>query len=184
MKGWTGYLLNERGGVHVLLFGLMGMIFSAFVWVTAFNWMLQTNSTNKTKSLLDHATRAAALNLIPAEAALGRIVWDPGKGTADFYRYLQLNLKLDGSLVPLPGSHLKERLIVHRLEHVTNPSYPYVLSRSLTLYSGTSDAIVRQVQVTIYGPSIVAIIEVRQPLLGYGRREPIVLSSVASMRFR
>ena len=160
------------------------MIFSVFVWATAFNWMLQTNSTNKTKSLLDHATHAAALHIVPTEAAIGRIVWDSAKGTADFYRYLQLNLKLDGTLEPLPGSHLKHRLIVHHLEHVTNPSYPYVLSRSLTLYNGTLDATVRQVQVTIYGPSIVAIIEVRQPLIGYGRSEPIVLSSVASIRFQ
>ncbi|WP_174349698.1 hypothetical protein [Paenibacillus sp. JMULE4] len=70
------------------------------------------------------------------------------------------------------------------LEYVTNPTYPYVLNRTITVHSSTDRQTTRSVNVTIYGPSIVAIIEVNRSLLGQPHSEPVVLSSVASVRFR
>lgn len=177
-------LSKEEGSAHLLLFALFGIIAAAFLWITAFNWMMQTHSLTKTKPLLDRVTHAASLNIDRREAALGRLVWDSARGTDDFYKYLRLNLKLGEDLTPLPGSHLKEAPIVHHLEHVTSPTYPYVLNRTITVHSSTDRQTTRSVNVTIYGPSIVAIIEVNRSLLGQQRSEPIVLSSVASVRFR
>ncbi|MBU7316409.1 hypothetical protein [Paenibacillus oleatilyticus] len=179
-----GLWKDEKGSAHLLLFGLLGMMTAAFIWVIAFNWMMQTYGTNKTKPLLDRATHAASLDIVPEEAALGRLVWDRTKGTDDFYRYLRLNLKLDSDLTPGEGSHLREAPTVHHLEFVTSPAYPYVLQRTVTVHTGTAKQTTRSVQVTIYGPSVVAIVETNQPLLGLSSSEPAVLSSVASVRFR
>ncbi|MGF9712091.1 hypothetical protein [Paenibacillus naphthalenovorans] len=177
-------LRREEGSAHLLLFALFGIIAAAFLWVTAFNWMMQTHSLTKTKPLLDRATHAASLNIDKREAALGRLVWDSARGTDDFYKYLRLNLKLGPELTPLSRSHLKEAPIVHHLEYVTNITYPYVLNRTITVHSSTDRQTTRSVNVTIYGPSIVAIIEVNRSLLGQPHSEPVVLSSVASVRFR
>jgi hypothetical protein len=163
---------------------LLGLMSCAFIWVIAINWMLQTYNSNKTKPLIDHATHAASLDFVPSEAALGRLVWDTTAGTNDFYKYLRMNLKLDSSNNPVAGSHLMQAPVVHDFEFVSNPTYPYVLNRSLIVYAGSTNETIRNVNVTIYGPSIVAIVEVRQNLIGLGRSEPIVLSSVASVRFR
>ncbi|WP_010502161.1 hypothetical protein [Paenibacillus elgii] len=179
-----GLLKDEKGSAHLLLFGLLGMMTAVFIWVIAFNWMMQTYGMNKTKPLLDRAAHAASLDIVPEEAALGRLVWDSTKGTDDFYRYLRLNLKLDSDLTPKEGSHLREAPVVHHLEFVTSPAYPYVLQRTVTVYTGTAKQTTRSVQVTIYGPSVVAIVELNRPLLGLSRSEPVVLSSVASVRFR
>lgn len=175
---------NEHGGVHILLFCLMGMIAIALIWVTAINWMMQTYNMNKTKPLIDHATKAAALNIDRSEAALGRLVWDSAAGTDTFYTYLRLNLKLDASLKPISGSHLTEAPTVRLLEFVTNPTYPYVLYRSVQINPGVSNEVTRNIDVTIYGPSVVAVVEVSQQPFGGGQKEPILLSSVANVRLR
>lgn len=175
---------KEEGSAHLLLFALFGIMTAAFLWITAFNWMMQTHSLSKTKPLLDRATHAASLDIDRREAALGRLVWDSVRGTDDFYKYLRLNLKLGADLTPLPGSHLTEAPIVHLLEFVTSQAYPQVLSRTITVYSGTDRQTTRSVNVTIYGPSVLAIIEVNRTLLGQRQSEPLIISSVASVRFR
>ena len=116
---------------------------------------------------------------------MGRLAWDEAAGREDFYRYLRLNLKLADDLSPLPGSPLTAAPIVHRLEFVSADAYPSILTRELRVYEGTEQATTRNVTVTLYGPSVVAMIEVSRPLFGRDREaEPIVLSSVSGMRLR
>ncbi|WP_274361873.1 hypothetical protein [Paenibacillus thermotolerans] len=179
------YVCNERGGAHVLLFGLMAVMFAVSLLVVSLNWMLQSTNKTKTKLVLDRAVHAAALNIDPTEAALGRLVWDQASGTADFYTYLSMNLKLDPFGEPGPGSYIARSPVVHLLEFVSLPSYPSVVRRSVTVRIGTPEETVRNIDVTVYGPSLVAIVEVEQRMIGAsGRTEPIVLSSVANVRFR
>ncbi len=175
---------NQRGGIHVLIFTLLGIMAIVVVYSISINWMMQTLSINKTKPLIDQATRAATLDIDPTEAAKGKIVWNSTAATNSFYTYLRLNLKLDTSNIPQTGSMLSQAPVIHSLELVTNPTYPFVVHRTLTLYPSTSNQTTRNVDVTIYGPSIIAIVEISQKLIGLGRSEPVVLSSVASVRFR
>ncbi|WP_235941508.1 hypothetical protein [Paenibacillus puerhi] len=175
---------SERGGVHVLLAALLAIIPAVLLWGLAWNWLLHAHTISKSKPRLDQAARAASMNIDPAQAALGRIIWDEAAGRDNYFKYLRLNFKLAADLTPLPGSTLESSPVVHRLEFVTHTSYPYTLSRTITVHAGTSRQTTRSVQATIYGPSVVAIVELGRPQLGQGREEPIVISSVASVRFR
>ncbi|WP_426451474.1 hypothetical protein ACP26L_05020 [Paenibacillus sp. S-38] len=177
-------LAQEDGGVHILLLGFFGIAFAVLLWVTVFNWLMQTGPLAKTKSVLNHAAHAASLSINEGEAAHGRLVWDETAGTDSFYRFLRLNLKLDEELRPEAGSMLQEAPVVHLLEFVTSPTYPYVLRRSVTIHEGGADRTTRNVEVTVYGPSVVAVLEIHRPLLGRGRSEPSLISSVASVRMR
>jgi hypothetical protein len=175
---------DDRGGIHIALFCLMGLAVSAVIAASAVSWMLQSYNVTKTKASLDHALDAASLDINRTEASLGRLVWDSPKGTATFYTYFRKNLRLDSSNMPQPGSYLTQPPIVHHLEFVTSTEYPYLLRRSITVYGDTADEVTRQVEVTIYGPSIVAIVEVRQRLIGQHRSEPIVVSGASNVRFK
>ncbi|MCZ8523484.1 MULTISPECIES: hypothetical protein [Paenibacillus] len=190
MSKWRGFARvlqtweKEDGGVHILLMGLFGLIFAVLLWVTVFNWLMQTGGLGKSKSLLDHAAHAASLSVDRAEAAHGRLAWDQAGGTEAFYRFLRLNFKLDETLRPVAGSMLPEAPVIHLLEFVTSPTYPYVLRRVVTVHEGEAERTTRNVEVTLYGPSVVAVMEIQRPLLGSGRSEPSVISSVASVRMR
>jgi hypothetical protein len=167
---------EQRGGVHILLFSLLSILSMVWMWVVLVNWTLQTVVTDKTKPLIDIATHAAALDIDPVQAAKGLLVWNITAGTNSFYKYLQLNMRLDSVNNPVVGSYLSQAPIIHDLEFVTNLSYPYVIHRSITANPSTSLQVIRNVDVTVYGPSIVAIVQMRQNLIGFGRQEPIVLS--------
>jgi hypothetical protein len=188
LKTWIQQLAkplrNERGDVHILLFSLLGIVAVVLVLVSSSNWMSQILTMDKTKNYLDHATAAAATDVNISQAMQGKIVWDTISGTNDFYKYLRLNLKLNSLNVPQAGSYLTLTPIVQDLEFVTAVTYPYVLHRTLILYPSTVDQITRHIDVTIYGPSVVAILEVRQNLIGLGKKEPILIPSVASARYR
>ncbi|MGI2295533.1 hypothetical protein [Paenibacillus sp. GXUN7292] len=183
-KRISNILQDQRGGVHILVFSLLAIISLTFIWMMALNFMLQSSSMNKSKLALDQATHAAAMEINRQQAARGVLVWNSTQGRDHFYRYLRLNMKLDSLNKPLPESFLNHDPIVHVLEGVTAASYPSQISRSITLYAGTRDQITRNVTVTIYGPSVLAIVEVRQGLMGKRRTEPILISSVSSIRFR
>lgn len=177
-------LRNERGGAHILIFALLAMIAMVTIVVTAFNVTVQYAKKDKTKIALDAATHAAALDIDEVQASYGNIVWDPVKGTESFYTYLRKNLRLDASNQPMLGSYVKEPPIIHFLGQVTNPTYPFEYVKSVTVYAGTSKETTRTIHTTIYGPSVVAIMEVRQYMYGESDEEPIILSSVSSIRRR
>lgn len=178
------WVANERGGAHVLVFGLLALLFAVALLLVSMNWMLQSSAKTKTKLALDQATQAAATNVDPIEAAYGRLVWDEEAGEADFYRYLAMNLRLDGQGRPTERSYAAAPPVVHLLEFVTSPTYPAVITRSVSVGAGGPQETTRNVQVTVYGPSVVAVVEVHQRLIGRDELESIVLPSVASVRFR
>jgi hypothetical protein len=172
------------GGAHVYIFGLMAIGGILILFIVSLNIALQYTNKDHTKPLIDFATHAAALDIDLNEAAQGRIVWDTNKGTASFYNYLRKNLHLDSNNIPLQGSYLTSVPTVHYLGFVTNISYPYTYSKSIVLYQSTSKQTVRSIQATLYGPSVVAIVEVQQKMYGQAQDEPIIISSVSSMRNR
>ncbi|MEK8132237.1 hypothetical protein WMW72_30495 [Paenibacillus filicis] len=175
---------SERGGVHILLMALLAIIPAVLLWGTAWNWLLHAHTISKSKPMLDQATRAASMSIDPVQASMGRIVWNETEGRSEFFRYLRLNFKLAADLKPLPGSPMDAAPVIHRLEYAESPAYPSTLTRSITVHAGSDRQTTRSVQVTLYGPSVVAIMEFGRQQLGQGREEPIVLSSVASVRFR
>ncbi|RED75978.1 hypothetical protein [Cohnella phaseoli] len=177
-------LKDNRGGTHVLVFVLFSAILIALIWAVSINWILQVSSSHKLKPALDQATKAAAADVNEIEKARGRLVWDSGAGTKNFYKYLRLNLRLDNDDQPQNDSFLTSKPIVHVLEAVTANSYPFFYQKSISVNSGTDHEVTRNIAVTIYGPSVVAIVEIKQPLLGFSRSEPIVKSSVSNIRFR
>lgn len=174
---------NERGGAGVLLFGLLGLVCCVLLFLVSTQWMMFTHHKTKTKLVLDRAAHAASLNVDPEEAVYGRLVWDARAGAADFERYLALNLRLNESGAPSDASPVAAPPIVHSLEFVALPVYPGRVARTVVVDAGAPTETVRSVDALIYGPSVVAFVEVRPRMIG-GRSEPLVLSSVASVRFR
>jgi hypothetical protein len=177
-------LQDSRGGAHVYIFGLLALCGITIIFIISLNVALQYTNKNQTKPFIDIATHAAALDIDLIEAAQGRITWDVNKGTASFYSYMRKNLHLDSNNVPVQGSYLSGAPIVHYLGLVTNSSYPYTYVKSINLHQSTSQQLVRKIQATLYGPSVVAIVEVQQKMYGQAADEPIVISSVSSIRTR
>jgi hypothetical protein len=173
---------DERGGAHVALFALLALVFAVILLVTAVDWMLLASGKTRMKLALDRAVHAASLHIDPVEAAYGRLVWEEEQATAAFEQILRLNLGLSEAGEPLPGSPLERPPVIHVLEFVTSPTYPAVLERSVTIDPGTEAETVRNIKVTIYGPSVAAVMEVHHTFRG--KTEPIVLSSAANVRFR
>jgi len=178
------YLRNADGGAHIYIFGLLALGGMTVVFIISLNVALQYTNKDRTKPLVDIATHAAALDIDLSEAAQGRITWDVNKGTASFYSYLRQNLHLDSNNVPTQGSYLSVAPIVHYLGLVTNSSYPFIYVKSITLHQSSAQQLVRKIQATLYGPSVVAIVEVQQKMYGQAVDEPIVISSVSSIRNR
>jgi|GEM_PF-2258338 len=182
MNNISNLASNERGGAHIALFALLAVGFTVLLFVTSVQWMLQSSNKTVIKLALDRSTHAAALRYDPLEAAYGRLVWDERQGEDDFYVTLRQNLKLDSLGNPQTGSRLESAPVVHLLEFMTAPAYPAELRRTVIVNAGHETETIRNVEVTIYGPSVVAVVEVHQRVRG--KLEPIVLSSVASVRFR
>lgn len=177
-------LRNEYGGAHIYIFGLLALGGMTVIFIVSLNVALQYTSKDHTKPLIDIATHAAALDIDLSEAAEGRITWDVNKGTASFYSYLRKNLHLDPNNMPEQGSYLSVAPIVHYLGLVTNSSYPFTYVKSITLHQSSAQQLTRKIQTKLYGPSVVAIVEVQQKMYGQAVDEPIVISSVSSIRYR
>lgn len=175
---------NERGGGHIYIFGLMAIGMMTVVMILSLNVALHYANKDRTKPLIDSATHAASLDFNLMEASRGRLVWDIPSGTATFYNYFRKNLRLDASNNPLPGSYLTTAPIVHFLGFVTNPTYPYTYIKNVTVQPATTQETIRTIHTQLYGPSVVAIVEVTQDVVGQTQHESIVISSVSSIRRR
>ncbi|MCD1257229.1 hypothetical protein B5M42_000070 [Paenibacillus athensensis] len=178
------WLQNERGGVQVLILGLFAVAAMILLFVVSVNVSLHMAARSGVKDYLDIATAAAALDINETEASYGRLVWDEAKGSASFNKYLQLTLRLDANNEPQPGSFLHKAPIIHYLGFVTHAGYPYTYSKSVKVRSGTDKETIRSIEATLYGPSVVAIVEVEQNMYGEQEAEPIVVPSVSSIRPR
>lgn len=175
---------NEQGGMAILLIALLAVVSLTALWLMTFNWGRQTLILNKTKPIVDQATRAASLDVDPGELGEGRLAWDEAAGAASFRTYLYRNLRLNADGAPEDDSPLDRPPVVHTLEFVAAPSYPFKLHRSVTLHAGTGEETTRGVDVTLYGPSVFAVVEFFFRGLGESREEPVVISSVSSIRYR
>lgn len=183
-RSWPRLWREEQGGIHILGTGLLAIVFIVGISAAAVNWGLHTLSLNKVKLALDQSARAAALAIDQEKAAAGFLVLDESQAALDFHRYLRLNLRLDEADLPAASSLLAAKPIVHVLEFVRAPAYPATVQRSVTLYPGAADQTLRTIDVTLYGPSVLSIAEFRIHRLGSSRLTPLVVSSVASVRFR
>ncbi|MEO3944985.1 hypothetical protein [Gorillibacterium sp. CAU 1737] len=177
-------LRNEKGGVALLLLALLAVVSLTLLWLASVNWSKQTLAVDKAKPILDLATRAASLDIDEEQLAEGKLLWNEAAGRATFYEYLHRNLYLDGEGDPLPGSFLSAKPNVLALEFVSAPAYPSTLHRQVPHYVGTKDAVLRTVDVTIHGPSVLAVVEFRISSIGRGGEEGLLISSVSSIRFR
>jgi Flp pilus assembly protein TadG len=181
---WSRFWRKEQGGIHILGTSLLAIVFIVGISAAAINWGLHTLSVNKVKLALDQSVRAAALSIDQVEAAAGFLVLDESQAALDFHRYLRLNLRLNESDLPAVSSLVADKPVVHVLEFVRAPVYPVTVQRSVTLYPGATDQTIRTIDVTLYGPSVLSITEFRIRRLGSSRLTPLVISSVASVRFR
>lgn len=161
---------------------LLASLFAVLLLVTSVEWMLQSANKTKSKLALDRAVHAASVHTDPFEAAYGRLVWDEAKGRAEFERFLRLNFRLGENGEPQTGSRLPAAPVVHLLEFAAADVYPANIRRTVAAHAGTAEETVRTVDITVYGPSVIAIVEVHQRVRG--TLEPIVLSSAASVRHR
>ena len=177
-------LSDERGGAAILVLALLALSTITVLIVTSFNVSVQYSTRNAVKPLLDVATHAASLDIDMEQASFGRIVWDETRGAATFYNYLYRNLKLSSDGQPMSGSRVSGTPIVHLLSSITAASYPYDYSMAVTVRSGNPQQIIRHVQTRIYGPSVIAVVEFNPSQLGGVPSEPIVISSVSSIRSR
>lgn len=173
---------DERGGAEVLVLALFGAVFAVILLVASTEWMLQSVNKSRSKLALDRAAHAAALYTDREAQAYGRLEWDESAGRAAFEQLMRLNFQLDEHLSPIEGSRLEAAPVVHALEFVTADVYPARISRTVVVRAGQYGETTRRVDATIYGPSVIAVVEVHQRVRGVP--EPIVLSSVASVRFR
>lgn len=145
-----------------LVFGIL----MAVVW-----WMLHAlqldeelamNTLHEAKRAVDRAAHAAAQQLDRERLETGTVALEPDLAEAAAYAYLQANLRLDADLAPLPGSLLREEIVIDRLEIIGDGvTFPYTYRNELFDY-----------EVTLMRPGVVLIARVRCPRL-FGVLAPI-----------
>ncbi len=145
-----------------LVFGIL----MAVVW-----WMLHAlqideelamNTLHEAKRAVDRSAHAAAQQLDRDRLETGRIALDPDLAEDAVHAYLRANLRLDADLSPLPGSLLRERVVIERLEVIGDDvTFPYTYRNESYDY-----------EVTLMRPGVVLIAHVRFPRL-FGVLAPI-----------
>src|SRR5690606_20937718 len=147
-------------------------VFAVLLLTTSVDWMLQSVDKTRSKLALDRATHAAALYTDPEERMYGRLVWDMAGGEEAFGRFLQLNFNLNEDMTPGDGSRLEVPPVVQVLEFVPADASPVSRDRPGIVGGGAYGTTTRRGEVAVYGPSVVAIIEVHRRVRG--QLEPIV----------
>jgi hypothetical protein len=132
------------------------------------------------KLVLDRAAHAASLYVDEHMLAQGALAWDEVRGRAAFFDNLRANLRLDDTNRPLRGSRLTDAPIVHELSFVRALHYPLRITRDIPVRDGDGQSFVRSIAVTVHGPSVVAVLEMRTRVGTVDRS--IVVTSVASVR--
>lgn len=145
-----------------LVFGIL----MAVVW-----WMLHAlqmdeelamNTLHEAKRAVDRSAHAAAQQLDREWLETGRITLDPDLAEEAAYAYLRANLRLDADLSPLPGSPLREAVVIERIEVIGDEvTFPYTYRNDSHEY-----------EVTLMRPGVVLIAHVRFPRL-FGVLAPI-----------
>lgn len=134
----------------------MAYVFIAII----FCWLYQEQNQewdilrNHLKKANNFAVHDAAQYLDNSELLEGRLVIDPVAARAAFEETLKLNLGLDDSFIPKPGSRLRDsvRILNFTILDETNTTFPY-------LYDNPAHRLAKWLQ----GPAVVAVIETDHP---------------------
>lgn len=172
---------SERGSAHILVL-VLGMIpFLLLLFVVLWQQGQSSSLKTLTKLAIDRATHAASLYFDSNAWAMGEWVWDEAEGRKAFLDSLQKNLYLDASLQPLGSrSRLSAKPIIHELTFVTQDTYPMRWQRTYPVLDGDGQWIQRRIDVVLYGPAVVAVVEVRSRIATIDRS--VLLTSVAGVR--
>ncbi|MBW5449399.1 hypothetical protein GE107_25565 [Cohnella sp. CFH 77786] len=145
-----------------LVFGIL----MAVVW-----WMLHAlqmdeelamGTVHEAKRAVDRAAHAAAQQVDREKLEIGDLTLDPGRAQSAVLAYLRENLRLDGNLMPVPGSFLREEV---RIEH-----FAVIGSEAGFPYTYRNDAF--EYEVTLQRPGVVLIVHVSCPRL-FGVMSPV-----------
>ncbi|MDF2926646.1 MAG: hypothetical protein K0R57_5560 [Paenibacillaceae bacterium] len=114
---------------------------------------LAMHSLFNAKHALNRATHAAAQETDALKLAEGIADLDPEKARAAALVYLQENLRLDSSLVPLPGSFLQAPVELVSLDVIgAEHTFPYLYQQPLYDY-----------EVTLKRPGVVMLVRLEYP---------------------
>ncbi|QHW35430.1 hypothetical protein GZH47_31520 (plasmid) [Paenibacillus rhizovicinus] len=197
---------NERGGVDVMIFSIISLLFCILVMVFCLDYIIFYNTQNKLKNDLNAAVHAGSLSIDETQLAQGYFKLDtftPGERAQDmFYKYLRLNMNLDNSNKALAGGRIREGTAVNVDELVyvdyeagtitnlnsrpTTCSYIKTTSRvtcSVTLNAASPTEITRTVDQTVIGPSLVAIIDTVHKGIGSVSDETLLIPAVQEVYF-
>ncbi len=121
-------------------------------------WLLQMDANTKNvihaklKNSLDLAVHDAALHIDRNEKEKGYIVFTVDQARQALQTSLQTNLSLDNNLEPYGNSLLKDRVRLVWFDAVETGPFPQTYTQPAYNYVDT-----------LYGPSIIAIIQVKHP---------------------
>lgn len=137
-----------------LAFVLLIFIYSWFFQIQNQEWDIQRSMLKDANNMAVHD---ASQELNETARAEGRLIIDPNEAYAAFRQSLQNNLGLDDGLSPLAGSRLQAQVRILKFDIVdesTGVIFPL-------LYEDSTYGITKYIQ----GPSVIAVIETKHPLL-------------------
>lgn len=198
---------NERGGIEMMIFSLIAMIFCVIFLAAVLDYIKLYTTQNKLKNDLNIAVHAASLSINKLQLSEGYFKLDvttPRYRTQDmFYRYLRSNMGLDSSNIALSNSIIpknaevkvnelvyvdwEEKSIVNLSTSPTSCTLNSVDSKvvcAVTLNSGSSKEISRSIDQTVVGPSVVAIISTEYDGIGFFSNETLLIPAVQEVYFR
>ncbi|MDT3426025.1 hypothetical protein J2Z22_001545 [Paenibacillus forsythiae] len=137
------------------------LAFVLLIFIYSWFFQAQNQEWDIDRELLKHANNMAvhdaAQNMDESERAEGRLVIDRAAAEASFKETLKANLGLDDSLTPRAGSRLRYKVEVIDFEVIDESSgvtFPF-------LYEDSRYGIAKYIQ----GPSVIAVITTRHPVL-------------------
>lgn len=137
------------------------------VWLTAHALQADEERSIRTlfesKHAINRAAHAAAQQLDESELADGVIAIDEEAAFSAAMTYLQRNLKLDRNGEPMPGSRLKEQVLIDDYKVINSgTNFPYTYRNDKYGY-----------EVTLDRPGVVLIVRIVYPRM-FSAMEPIV----------
>jgi hypothetical protein len=145
-----------------LVFGMLMVV----VW-----WMLHAlqideevalGTVHEAKRAVDRAAHAAAQQVDRNKLELGVLSLQQEQAEVEAISYLRANLRLDAALAPVPGSFLRDSVIVEEFAVLNeNLTFPFTYRSARFNY-----------EVTLFRPGVVLIVHVTYPRL-FGVLQPV-----------
>ena len=145
-----------------LVFGILMAVVWWMIHALQMDEELAMNTVHEAKRAVDRAAHAAAQQLDRDRLEMGIITLDSDLAKATAYAYLQANLRLDAELDPLPGSMLRDQVVVEQFMVAGEAEvFPYTYRNDLYAY-----------EVTLSRPGVVLIVHLTFPRL-FGVLAPV-----------